>query len=144
FARAGLYLVGGRGLMRAIDARRPDVVVSTYPGVTEVLGSLRQRGRLAVPVVSAITDLAALRYWSHPGVDLHLVTHPESVEEVRSIAGETRVLPVRGFSSPEFTRPRERADARRALGLPAPAKLVHVSGGGWAVGDLEVAVEASL
>ena len=39
-----------------------------------------------MPVVSAITDLAALRYWAHPGVDLHLITHPESDAEVRAIA----------------------------------------------------------
>jgi processive 1,2-diacylglycerol beta-glucosyltransferase len=93
-----VYAVGARGLMRLIEAEEPDVVVSTYPGVTDVLGRLRRRGRLRVPAVAAITDLAALRYWSHPGIDLHLITHPESAEEVR----------------------------------------------GWAVGDLEGAVEASL
>ena len=41
----------------------------------------------AVPVVSAITDLAALRYWAHRGCDLHLVIHPESAAEIRAIAG---------------------------------------------------------
>jgi processive 1,2-diacylglycerol beta-glucosyltransferase len=144
FARAALYAVGRRGLLRVIEAHQPDAVVSTYPGVTEVLGSLRQRGRLEVPVVSAITDLAALRYWSHPGVDLHLVTHPESIEEVRRIAGDTRVVSVRGFSSPDFTRPRERAEARRELELPADERIVVISGGGWAVGDLVGAVDATL
>ena len=51
---------------RAVLERAPDVVVSTYPGSTEVLGDLRP-GKDDVPVVSAITDLAALRYWAHPG-----------------------------------------------------------------------------
>ena len=71
-------LLAGRGLLRLVETHRPDVVVSTYPGTTEVLGRLRLQGRLGVPLVSAITDLAALRYWAHPGVDLHLITHPES------------------------------------------------------------------
>jgi hypothetical protein len=31
---------------------------------------------LLMPVQSAITDLAGLRYWVHPGVDMHYVTHP--------------------------------------------------------------------
>ena len=44
-------------------------------------------GRLQVPVCAAITDVAGLRYWATPGADLHLVTHPESIEEVRAIAG---------------------------------------------------------
>src|SRR5207237_1219851 len=79
--------LGGRALLRLIAGLKADYVVSTYPGTSEIFGRLRLAGRLKIPVASAITDLAALRYWSHPGVDLHLVTHPESVAEVRSIAG---------------------------------------------------------
>lgn len=139
-----VYAVGARGLMRLIEAERPDVVVSTYPGVTDVLGRLRKRGRLRVPAVAAITDLAALRYWSHPGIDLHLITHPESAEEVRLVAGETDVVAVRGLNSPDFLQPLDREEARRRLELPPHPKLVVVSGGGWAVGDLEGAVDASL
>ena len=141
----GSVLLGGRGLLRLIAALTPDVVVSTYPGTTEALGRLRASGRLDVPAVSAITDLAALRYWSHPGIDLHLVTHPESIEEVRSIAGPaTEVVPVRGLNDPAFCRPRDREEARRALGLPLEPKLVVVSGGGWGVGDVEGAVGTAL
>jgi processive 1,2-diacylglycerol beta-glucosyltransferase len=139
-----VYLVGGRGLMRLIEAERPDVVVSTYPGVTDVLGRLRRRGRLRVPAVAAITDLAALRYWSHPGIDLHLITHPESAEEVCMIAGDTDVVAVRGLNAPEFLVPLDREEARQRLELPPEPKLAVVSGGGWAVGDLEGAVETSL
>jgi processive 1,2-diacylglycerol beta-glucosyltransferase len=139
-----VYAFGARGLMRLIRGERPDVVVSTYPGVTDVLGRLRRRGKLAVPAVSAITDLAALRYWSHPGIDLHLLTHPESEEEVRQIAGDTDVVAVRGLNSPDFLLPLDPAEARRRLELAPEPKLVVVSGGGWAVGDLEGAVEAGL
>lgn len=142
---AGLMTaVGARRMLDHIAAARPDVIVTTYPGFSEVLGRLRVAGRLAVPVVSAITDLAALRWWAHRGVDLHLVTHPESVEEVRRIAGDTDVMPVRGLNSPDFLVPRDRLDARRALGLPEEPAVVLVSGGGWAVGDLAGAVDVVL
>jgi UDP-N-acetylglucosamine:LPS N-acetylglucosamine transferase len=139
-----IYALTSRHILQRIVADRPDVVVATYPGASEMLGRLRQRGRLAVPVVSAVTDLAALRYWAHPGVDLHLVTHPESVDEVRSIAGDTDVVPARGLNSPDFLVPLDPLVARRNLGLPEEPKIVVVSGGGWAVGDLEGAVEAAL
>jgi len=56
-----MYLVGGRGLLRAIRRFRPDIVVSTYPGTTDVIGRFRKDGFLHVPTCSAITDLAALR-----------------------------------------------------------------------------------
>jgi processive 1,2-diacylglycerol beta-glucosyltransferase len=138
-------VVGGRGLLRLIERVDPAVVVSTYPGVTEVLGRLRLRGRLAVPLVSAITDLASLLYWAHPGVDLHLVTHPESVEEVREVAGaDTEVVPVRGLNDVAFVSPPARDDARRKLGLPLEGRVVVVSGGGWGVGDIEGAVDTAL
>lgn len=139
-----LYWLGARPLLRLIAATRADAVVSTYPGVSEILGRLRRRGRLRVPAVSAITDLAALRFWAHPGIDLHLITHPESAAEVRHIAGRTEVLAVRGLNSEQFLAPRDRRDARRGLGLPLEAQVVLVSGGGWAVGDLEGAIAAGL
>jgi UDP-glucose 4-epimerase len=138
------YALGSRGLLRLIEKHDPDAVVSTYPGVTAVLGMLRENRRLLIPVQSAITDLAGLRYWAHPGVDLHFVTHPESIEEVEQLAGPGSVEWTRPPISREFLMPRTRSDARKALGVPVHDRLVLVSGGGWGVGDLEGAIEAAL
>ena len=134
------YWLGARGLLELIEKHEPDVVVSTYPGVTAVLGMLRENRRLPVPVQSAITDLAGLRYWAHPGVDLHFVTHPESIEEVERLVGPGRVEWMRPPIANEFLMPRTRVDARKALDVPAHARLVLVSGGGWGIGDLEGAI----
>src|SRR5205085_9530316 len=123
--------LGARGLLRLIARERPAVVVSTYPGISETLGRLRLSGRLEVPACSAITDLAALRYWAHPGVDLHLVTHPESIEEVRSIAGPgSRIEWVQGLTSPGCLDPFDKREARRSFDLPDEGPVVLVSGGG--------------
>jgi UDP-glucose 4-epimerase len=138
------YALGGRGLMRLIEKHDPDVVISTYPGVTAVLGMLRENRRLLIPVQSAITDLAGLRYWAHPGVDLHFVTHPESIEEVERLAGPGSVEWMRPPISRDFLMPRTRTDAREALDVPAHARLVLVSGGGWGIGDLEGAIDVCL
>jgi len=136
---------GGASLLRHIGARHPAVVVSTYPGVTEQLGRLRRAGRLRVPVAAVITDLASLHMWAHPGIDLHLVTHPESIAEVRGIAGPgADVVAVRGLNPRGFDAPPTRAAARAAIGLPAAAQVVLVSGGGWGVGDVEGAVAVAL
>jgi UDP-N-acetylglucosamine:LPS N-acetylglucosamine transferase len=135
-AGALMYMVGGRGLLRAIRGFRPDVVVSTYPGTTDVIGRFRLDGYLRVPTVSAITDLAALRYWAHPGVDLHLITHPESSAEVRAIAPRSRQEWVRGLTSPGCLDEFDKRAARRGFDLPEDGPVVLVSGGGWAVGDL--------
>jgi UDP-N-acetylglucosamine:LPS N-acetylglucosamine transferase len=143
--QALLARIGGAGLLRLIRSVEPQVVVSTYPITTEVLARLRRSGALELPVVSAITDVAALRYWAAPGVDLHLITHPESVDEVRRIAGsDASVACVHGLTAAEFLGDRPAAEARDALGLPVAGKLVLVSGGGWGVGDVEGAVEEAL
>jgi UDP-glucose 4-epimerase len=140
-----LTLLGHRGLMRLIRAHNPDVIVSTYPGVTAVLGELRRRGRLKVPCYSSITDLAGMQFWAHPGIDLHFITHPETAEEVESIAGPGSVRWAKPPTSPAFLAARSRADARRALGLPGDdTKVIAVSGGGWGVGDLLGATRAAL
>jgi UDP-glucose 4-epimerase len=138
------YWLGARGLTRLVEEHQPDVVISTYPGVTAVLGMLRENRHLAIPVQSAITDLAGLRYWVHPGVDLHFVTHPESIEEVERLAGPGSVEWMRPPISREFLMPRTRRDARKALDLPAHARVVLVSGGGWGIGDLEGAMRVAL
>jgi processive 1,2-diacylglycerol beta-glucosyltransferase len=137
--------LGSRGMLELIQRVQPDVIVSVYPVATEVLGGLRRLGKLDIPVVAGITDLAAMHYWAAPGVDLHLLTHPESEEEVRLVAGtETEVRAVHGLTRPEFSHPCDRAEARVLLGLPVGGKVVLVSGGGWGVGDLESAIDTAL
>jgi UDP-N-acetylglucosamine:LPS N-acetylglucosamine transferase len=137
--------LGGRGLLALIARERPDVIVSTYPGSTEGLGRLRQAGRLAIPCAAAVTDLAALRWWAHPGIDLHLIIHEQSRAEVAAIAGPgADIRHVRGLVRPEYEHPPAREAARAALGLPAGDPVVAISGGGWGMGDLEAAARAVL
>jgi UDP-N-acetylglucosamine:LPS N-acetylglucosamine transferase len=143
--QAFVRATGSRGLLRLLRRVDPDVVVSVYPVTTEVLGGLRRSGRLRVPVVAGITDLAMMHYWAAPGVDLHLITHPESVDEVREVAGSaTGIEAVHGLTRPEFAQPVDRGSARRALDLPEDGTVVVVSGGGWGVGDLDGAIQTAL
>jgi len=140
-----LTRVGGAGLLRLIGEVNPDVIVSTYPNTMEVLARLRRAGRIRVPVGSAITDLAAMHYWAPPGADFYLITHAESAEEVRAVAGaNARVYCVHGLTAPEFLVRRPPESARSELALPPEGKIVLVSGGGWGVGDIEGAVERAL
>jgi UDP-N-acetylglucosamine:LPS N-acetylglucosamine transferase len=140
-----LVRLGAPGLLRLVDRVRPDVIVSVYPQATEVLARLRRAGRIGVPVMAGITDVAALDYWASPGADMHLVTQPEAIDEVRRIAGtDAEVHTVTGFTDPAFYAPRPRDGARAALGVTRDATLVVVSGGGWGVGDVRGAIEEAL
>jgi UDP-N-acetylglucosamine:LPS N-acetylglucosamine transferase len=139
-----LYGVARSSLRSLIDAERPDVVISTYPGITAPLGVMRQRGQLRIPVCALVTDLSSLHFWAHPGADLHLASYPESLREIAAITGGA---PARAARPPlglaHWTR-RERHTTRRALGLDPELPLVVVSGGGWGIGDLRGAIEGAL
>lgn len=138
--------LAARGVTRAVEEFRPDVIVTTYPGANPILTHLRAAGRIAeVPIVSAISDLSALRYWAQPGVDVHLIIHAESAAEVRRFAGpDTEVVHVQGLTRPVFAEPCDEQDARRLLDVPAEGGVVTVSGGGWGVGDLDGAVATAV
>ena len=139
-----LSLAGSRSLRRVLQRHPADVIVSTWPAATNLLGRLRLRGKVRVPVCTTITDFAGLELWSNRGVDLHLVMHDSLVSKVERVAGRGSARPVSPLVADEFLVPRSEAEARRALGLPGDGTIALVSGGGWAVGDLEGAVRAAL
>src|SRR5207253_10601501 len=112
--------------------------------LTSTLGYLRRRGRLELPVVATITDLLAHPLWAHRGVDLHLVMHESCLRAVERVAGRDSARVVRPIVAPAFRAPSARAEARAALELPPDEPVVVVTGGGWAVGDIEGAVRSAL
>ena len=116
-AAASLRRSGARRLLRLVRRHEPDAVVSTYPGVTVVLGELRRRRRLTVPVLAMITDLAGLFFWAHRGVDMHLLAWPQSAAEVERI------------SRSQQRDPRARADRRAPS---SPRWIPPRPGRGWA------------
>jgi processive 1,2-diacylglycerol beta-glucosyltransferase len=143
-ARAGLSLAGSRGLLRLVRRHSADVIVSTWPVATTILGCLRLRGKVHAPVCATITDFAGFELWADKGVDLHLVMHENLVAGVERVAGRGSARPVAPLVGAQFLTPRSAAEARLALDLPSEGTIVVVSGGGWGVGDLEGAVETAL
>src|SRR5262249_41183521 len=130
-AARSLVRLGSRTLLAMIEEHRPDVVVSTYPATTVVLGALRRSRQVTVPAVATITDLAGLFFWAHPGVDLHLVTWEQSIAEVAAIAPASEIRTIAPLTSAAFDGEVTTRDARRRLALPATARVAVVSGGGW-------------
>ncbi|MEU6261009.1 glycosyltransferase [Streptomyces sp. NPDC047043] len=130
---------------RMLNALHPGTgaVVSTYPGASRVLGGLRRRARLAVPVVTYLTDFSVHPLWVADGVDVHLAAHAVPAAQARAVgARDVRVCgPV---VDPRF-RPgsaREREAARARFGLPENAPLALLVSGSWGVGPVrQVALE---
>ncbi|MFD4653656.1 glycosyltransferase [Streptomyces sp. NPDC058441] len=118
-------------------------IVSTYPGASRVLGGLRLRGRLAVPVLTYLTDFSVHPLWVADGVDVHLAAHSVPARQAR--AAGARDVRVCGPVVDSRFRPgstRERVSARTRFGLPEQAPLALLVAGSWGVGPVrQVALE---
>ena len=133
---AFITLVTSRKMLRWVKASDADVVVSTYPMASLVLGRARQKGRLKIPVATFITDFAVHPLWTHPGVDLHLCVHKQAAEAAAERSGRAATAP--GPLVPErfHVDLPERHAARTQLGLSDEEKLVLVVAGAWGIGDV--------
>ncbi len=132
--------LSGRRLVEWVDECDADVVVSLYPLSSAVLGGLRQRGRLRVPVVTYITDFGVHPLWVHPGVDLHLGVHAACAVEAARQSGRQAAVCV-----PLVARSALAADRRAArewLGLADDDRMALVVAGSWGVGGISRTVSA--
>jgi len=123
-------------MLRWVREADADVVVSTYPMASLVLGGARQKGKLRIPVATFITDFAVHPLWTHPGVDLHMCVHPQSAEAAAARSGRAATAP--GPMVPERFHADlpDRATARQSLGFDKDERLVLVVAGAWGIGDV--------
>ncbi|MET7571121.1 UDP-N-acetylglucosamine--N-acetylglucosamine transferase [Streptomyces sp. NPDC005492] len=123
-------------LLRALPADT-GAVVSTYPGASRVLGSLRLDGRLTVPVLTYLTDFSVHPLWVADGVDVHLALHAVPAAQART-AGARDVRVCGPVADPRFhpVSTAARTAARARFGLPANAPLALLVAGSWGVGPV--------
>jgi UDP-N-acetylglucosamine:LPS N-acetylglucosamine transferase len=131
-----------RALRRELQRSRPDAVVSTYPLASLVLGRMRKKGWLRVPVATFLTDFAVHPLWVHPGVDLHMAVSPMSADTAARRGGHKNVAsgPLVGDNF-RGDKP-DRDDMRRRMGIEAHERAVLVVAGSWGVGDVSSTVDA--
>jgi UDP-N-acetylglucosamine:LPS N-acetylglucosamine transferase len=121
-----------------VSQQRPDLVVSTYPLASQTLGALRADGRLAVPVMTYLTDPAVHASWLHPAVDAHLTVTEATATQGRAEYGRPftaagPLVPVR------FARrlgPVGRVTLRGELGLDGGRPVALLVAGSLGLGDV--------
>jgi len=123
----------GRRVLRWANDYDADVVVSTYPLASTVLGQLRRHGRLALPAVNFITDFGVHPLWVHPDIDLNMAVHPRPAFEAATKSGRPAIA-TGPMVSPGFSVPHDRAEARADLGLRDEDRAVLIVAGSWGVG----------
>ena len=133
--------ISRRRLRKAIQAMDPDVVVSTYPLASLVLGNLRKKKWLRVPAITYVTDFGVHPLWTHPGIDLTLTVSPPSAVVARERTGRRAEAPGPLVSARFRTDLPDRRSARARFGLRDDERAVLVVAGSWGVGDVIKTVE---
>ena len=121
-------------IRRWIRETGADAIVSTYPLASLTLGRARQKGSLAIPASTFITDFAVHPLWVHPGIDLHLAVHPNSAEAAHLGTGGLARAPGPLVSTRFRSQLPDRATARRRLGIPDDERVALLVAGSWGVG----------
>jgi UDP-N-acetylglucosamine:LPS N-acetylglucosamine transferase len=131
-----------RSLKKTIKDFRPDAIVSVYPLASLVLGRMRRKKQLRVPVLTYLTDFAVHSLWVHKGIDRHLAVSEISAQTAESRGGKD--AHARGpLVSDRFREVEYDRDAVRTnLGLAPDERAVLVVAGSWGVGDVIETVAA--
>jgi UDP-N-acetylglucosamine:LPS N-acetylglucosamine transferase len=126
-----LAALAERAMLRTVG---PDTVavVSTYYLASQVLGRLRRKGRLDVPVVTYLTDMSVHPIWVAEGVDTHLSIHTVAAEQAKALGGSD-IRVIAPAVRPAFTDPEQ----PRVFDLPQGKPLALVVAGAWGVGAVE-------
>ncbi len=134
-----LALFFERRLRQWAEIYDADVIVTTYPFASVVLGRarLKKRRRLHIPVSTFLTDFAVHPLWVHKGVDSHICVHPRAAQAVYNLTGEFATAPGPLVSTAFSNADETKTQARRRFGIPNRATAVLIVAGSWGVGELE-------
>ncbi|MEI8167670.1 MAG: glycosyltransferase [Chloroflexales bacterium] len=142
-----VFLTARRNLVRALEQRRPRIVVSTHPLVHRLVVWARRARRMPFRVITCVTDLVSLHAsWTYPGVDLTLVPTDEAYQVMYRRGMRPSQLQRTGFPvHPKFVAyTATQAESRQALGLAPDRFTILLTAGGVGSGrlaDLVVEIE---
>lgn len=141
-----VFMTARRNLVRALEERRPRIVVSTHPLVHRLVVWARRARRLPpFRVITCVTDLVSLHAsWTYPGVDLTLVPTDEAFEKMYRRGLPPSQMQRTGFPvHPKFAAyTATQAEARQAVGLAPEGFAILLTAGGVGSGRLgELVVE---
>ncbi len=95
-----------------------DAIVATHLFPAETLTYMKRQGTLSIPTVAIATDYACIPFWEETECDYYILPHPDLVKEFHRHGIPLQKCKPLGIPvSGEFSRPLEKAEARRRCGL---------------------------
>lgn len=91
-----------RRLLPTIDEFCPDIILTTHPFVNEMVSELKEKGKIAQPLICILTDYSPHRAWVAKNVDAYVVASEDMVPALADMgAPKDRIFP---FGIPVFSQ----------------------------------------
>lgn len=125
-------------LTQLINQVKPDVIIATHAFPTGMLGVLKCRGKLHIPVVSAVTDFHIHPIWISRGIDLYFIHSADIADPLlqEGIPWE-KIKPVGIPIRMQFGQKFNPVQVKKEFRLSGDP-VVLVMGGGLGLGRIEV------
>lgn len=125
-------------ILPIIQDFEPDVIVSCHAFTSTMLGNLKEKGEVNVPVVSLITDFEPHRMYLSKGVDHYIVS---SDEMVNLFSGKYNFPAdnVHPFGIPvldKFSEKPDKAQLRERLHIPQDKTVIMFMAGSFGVSEV--------
>ena len=128
----------GKHLLPEINEFKPNVIISCHAFTATMLGELKTKGEIDIPVISLITDFAPHYTYIAEGIDHYIVSSEKMVAtfKTRFNIDSSRV---HAFGIPTFEKFAEepdKAELREKLGLDKDIKVILFMAGSWGVTEV--------
>lgn len=132
--------VFSRRLLPVLEAYQPDVIISTYHFLTEMVSDLKREGLVKAPLVCVITDYGLHRAWLAPEVDLYMIACEEMLQQLITAGVDEQRIRVTGLPvANAFTHYGQQELAKERLGLLPQLPVVLMMAGSFGV-DMVIAM----
>jgi len=141
YLRRTLNALNGKRLEAFFLAENPDVIVSTHFFGSEVVSSLKQKGKLKARLITIVTDFAVHSVWVAPFVDGYVVGAVDTEESLIRRGVSKEKIAVLGIPiDPIFEKAEDRISLSKKIGISPQKFTVLVVSGGFGVGPVETLV----
>lgn len=128
----------GKRLLPSVREYKPDVIISCHAFVTTMLGDLKTKNKIDVPVISLITDFAVHYTYIARGIDRYIVSSDKMAKDFELKYGEDSSN-VHPYGIPVFDKFLSvpcREDIRKKLLLKSREKTILFMAGSFGVGEV--------
>ena len=135
--RHAINILNTRRLARFIVSERFDMAISTHFLPTYIIGHLKKRGIVSLPLINIVTDFIAHRYWQVKGVDRYMVASAMTRDMLIDRGTSGQVIDVSGIPvRPGFKEHTAKVQARRDIDAYPDKFTILVMGGGFGEGPI--------